>query len=564
MHRQAAKYIVNHSVNISISNRNVSNLLVLAILLCLYGCASTGNPSGGPKDKTPPKILAEKSTDNLQTNFTKQRIELNFDEFINLKSPLQQVVISPPLIYPLQFDHRGKRVRIKFHEEEQLKEDVTYSISFGEAITDFREGNKLENFKFVFSTGDELDSLTFSGSVLDAYTREPAKDILVMLYDTLTRDSIPYQDRPYYFAKTDDEGKFKIENMKSDTFKIFALGDANLNYVYDQDSEIIGFTDSLYIISDSVKSTIQLEVFTGKTTPLLYDINTSENGVVRLEFDQSPEDVNYTVTDTTLQVYPQVKKDSLLLWYENPSDTFFTFYILEDTININTNRLKKPGPLKFVASNANLSSGIMKRDSIKYTYSRPISLVDSSQIQLYFTKDTLQKPLEGWSADVMENDPFSIYFSYSWQEKDTLTLSLDSAAVIDIFGNTIDSSGLTFRIEQAEKRGIILFELNQIQDSIDYFVEIRKSDKIIKTIVLTSENNSVTLPGLKAGQYKATIIEDRNRNRRWDAGNYLENRQSEVVRTVDIEELRENWEVEARVDWEKVLNQKPVSKKKKK
>lgn len=564
MHRQAAKHIVNHSVNISISNKSATTLLALVIMLCLYGCASTGNPSGGPKDKTPPKILDEKSTDNLQTNFAKQRIELNFDEFINLKNPLQQVVISPPLIYPLQFDHRGKRVRIKFHEEEQLKEDVTYSISFGEAITDFREGNKLENFKFVFSTGDELDSLTFSGSVLDAYTREPAKDILVMLYDTLSRDSIPYQDRPYYFAKTDDEGKFKIENMKSDTFKIFALGDANLNYVYDQDSEIIGFTDSLYIISDSVNSTIQLEVFTGKSTPQLYDINTSENGVVRLEFDQSPEDVNYTVTDSALQVYPQVKKDSLLLWYENPSDTFFTFFVLEDTININTNTLKKSGPLKFVESNASLSSGIMKRDSIKYTYSRPLSYVDTSLIKVYYTKDTLQKPLQGWSADLMDNDPYSIYLSYSWEEKDTLTLSLDSAAVIDIFGNTIDSSGLTFKIEQAEKRGIILFELNEIKDSIDYFVEIRKSDKIIKKLVLTSENNTVTMPGLKAGQYKATIIEDLNRNRRWDAGNYLEHRQSEVVRTVDIEELRENWEVEARVDWEKVLNQKPVSKKKKK
>lgn len=536
---------------------------MLALMLVLYSCASTGNPSGGPKDKTPPKIVDEKSTDNLQTNFEKQRIELNFDEFVNLKNPLQQVVISPPLIYPLQFEHRGKRIRIKFHEEEVLKDDVTYSINFGEAIEDFREGNKMENFKFVFGTGDVLDSLTFSGSVLDAYTREPAKDILVMLYDTLTRDSIPYQDRPYYFAKTDDEGKFRIENMKSDTFKIFALGDANLNYIYDQDSEIIGFTDSLYIINDSVNSTVELEVFTGKSTPQLYEINTAENGVVRLEFDQSPEDVTFTVTDTALQIYPQIKNDSLLLWYENPSDTFFTFYILEDTININTNNSKKPGPLQFVEANANIASGIMQRDSVKYTYNRPISIVDTSLIKMYYTKDTLQNLLKGWSADVMKTDPYSIYLSYNWKEKDTLSLSIDSAAVIDIFGNTVDSSGLTFKIEKEEKRGIILFELNEIKDSIEYLVEIRKSDKIVKKLILSTENNTARMTGLKAGKYKATIIEDINKNRKWDAGNYLEHRQSEIVRTVDIEELRENWEVEARVDWKKVLNQKTVSKKKK-
>lgn len=277
-------------------------------MLLLYSCASTGNPSGGSRDKIPPKILDEKSTTNFQTNFTKQQIELNFDEFINLKNPQQQVVVSPPLIYPLQFDHRGKRVRINFHEDEILKDDVTYSISFGDAIEDFRESNKLENLKFVFGTGDILDSLSFTGSVLDSYTREPAKDILVMLYDTLYRDSIPYQDRPYYFAKTDEDGKFRIENMKSDTFRIFALGDANLNYIYDQDTELIGFSDSLYIISDSMRSSIEIEIFTGQTEPSIFDVNKDEFGVVRLEFDQSPVDVSNRASDTIMSLYPQIKK----------------------------------------------------------------------------------------------------------------------------------------------------------------------------------------------------------------------------------------------------------------
>lgn len=533
-------------------------------MLLLYSCASTGNPSGGPKDKNPPKVLEEKSTSNFQTNFAKQLIELNFDEFINLKNPQQQVVVSPPLIYPLQFEHRGKRVRIKFHEDEILKDDVTYSISFGDAIEDFRESNKLENLKFVFSTGDILDSLSFSGSVLDSYTREPAKDILVMLYDTLYRDSIPYQDRPYYFAKTDEEGKFSIENMKSDTFRIFALGDANLNYIYDQDSELIGFSDSLYIISDSVRSSIKMEVFTGKTEPSIFDINKGEYGVIRLEFDQSPVDVSYSVTDTTMSVYPQVKKDSLLLWYDTPNDSLFTFYIQEDTININTNTLKKSkaGPLTNIDVNAKLSSGIMKRDSLKFTFNHPMSTIDTSLIKLYYTNDTLEQALEGWKTGVLDNDPFGIYITYRWNEQDTISVSIDSLALLDIYKNTIDSFGLKFKIEQAEKRGIIQFELIEIKDSIDYVVEFRKSNKLVKKLVMTSENNTAVLPGLKAGEYKATIIEDINKNRRWDAGNYLEHRQSEVIRTVDIEELRENWEVEAKVNWSQVLNQKPTNKKK--
>ena len=218
----------------------------------------------------------------------------------------------------------------------------------------------------MFSTGDELDSLTFSGSVLDAYTREPAKDILVMLYDTLYRDSIPYQDRPYYFAKTDEDGKFKIENMKSDTFKIFALGDANLNYIYDQDSELIGFTDSLYFIDNTNSNSIELEVFAGKPDLKLFDINASEYGVIRLEFDSSPEDINYEATDTNLYIYPQVKSDSLLLWYTNESDSLFTLYVLDDTINVNTNNTYNNRPLKQLSTNGNIASGIMSYDSIKY------------------------------------------------------------------------------------------------------------------------------------------------------------------------------------------------------
>ncbi len=539
--------------------------MIIAIMLSLYSCASTGNPSGGPKDKTPPKILDENSTSNFQTNFTKQQIELNFDEFINLKNPQQQVVISPPLIYPLQFDHRGKRIRIKFHEKEVLKKDVTYSISFGESIEDYRESNKLQNYKFVFGTGDILDSLSFSGSVLNAYSREPVQDILVMLYDTLYRDSIPYQDRPYYFAKTDEDGNFTIENMKSDTFRIFALGDANLNYIYDQDSELIGFTDSLYIIHDSIRSTINMEVFAGSTKPSIYDINKSEYGVVRLEFDQSPLDVSYTLSDTLMDVYPQVKSDSLLLWYNMPTDTMFTFYIQDDTININTNTLKKTkaGPLTNLDANASLSSGIMSNDSLKVTFNHPLSTIDTSLIKLYYTNDTLEKALVNWNANVLANDPFGMSISYRWREKDSITVSIDSAALLDIYENTIDSFGVTFKIEEAEKRGIIQFELLEIKDNLDYVVEIRKGDTVVKKLVLTSDNNTAILPGLKAGKYQAVIIEDANKNRRWDAGNYLEHRQSEIIRTVDIEELRENWEVESSVNWKKVLNQKTKTKPKK-
>lgn len=516
----------------------------------MASCASTGNPTGGPKDETPPELLVENSTKNLQTNFTKQEIELNFDEFINLKNPLQQVVVSPPLIYPLQFKQRGKSIKINFHENETLKDDVTYSVGFGESIEDFREGNKLENFKFVFSTGDVLDSLKFSGRVLDALTREPAEKVLVMLYDTLDRDSIPYLERPYYFATTDEDGYYSIENMKNDTFKVFALGDANLNYIYDQDTELIGFTDSLYIVTDSTSNKADLEVYTANLQPIYYGSNTKQYRVVRMEFDRPPDNVYYTLSDSNLVTYPKTKGDSLLLYYEEPVDSIFSIYLASDTIEVNTNRTytREARKLEIADINANLSQGILKKDSIFITFDSPIEGIDTTQLKLSVASDTLNQGIDGWSVGISK-DSYKVYFRYPWSVDDTLSLTIDSAAIINTFGDVTDSTAFLFRIESNEKRGILQFELDSITEGINYVVELKLKDKKIKTLILNKEKNTAILEGLKPGQYNAVIIEDLNGNGKWDAGNYLQHMQPERIRTMEIEEIRENWEVQSNINW---------------
>lgn len=525
------------------------SILSVCIICVGLSCASTGNPSGGRKDEDPPKLIRSKSTANLQTNFEKQEIELYFDEFVNLKNAAQQVVMSPPLIYPLQFDHKGKRIKISFHENEVLKDDVTYSINFGEAIEDFREGNKLTNFKFVFSTGDKLDSLSIGGKVIDAYTREPVENILVMLYDTLDQDSIPYIHRPYYFARTDEEGRYRIDNMKSDTFRIFALGDANLNYIYDQDTEAIGFLDSLYIVSDSTNVTADLEVYTESQAPKLYETSTDQLGVIRMEFSAPPDEVDYTFSDSTLQVTPQVKNDSLLLWYELPTDSVFMLYILDDTITVNTNRaISMKSPLILQASNASLSSGLTRLDSLILEYPRPVRSIDSCKIVMTLNSDTLNTPILGWSTGLRYDDT-SIYISYPWREGDTLMVSLDSAAVADIQGNQSDSTGLKFRIVDMASRGTLLFEMDSLDAEVDYLVKILLKDKEIYSAVLTRENDNFTIRGLLPGSYRAEIIADLNGNRKWDPGNYLQRKLPEVIRRVDIEEIRADWDVESRVLW---------------
>ena len=55
------------------------------IVLLFVQCAKRGNPTGGPKDETPPVLLRADPELNT-THFNEERIRLYFDEYVNSKS----------------------------------------------------------------------------------------------------------------------------------------------------------------------------------------------------------------------------------------------------------------------------------------------------------------------------------------------------------------------------------------------------------------------------------------------------------------------------------------------
>lgn len=208
--------------------------IVLTVLLA--SCASVTPIPGGPEDTDPPEIVSTKSTPNLQRRFEKQPIRLTFNEWVEVKDIGTQVIVSPPLEFSPDIDLKGKSVYFQFNEEERLRPDATYTINFGESVRDYTEGNPTPNLRFVFSTGDNLDSLSVSGKVEDAFTGEPIPGAMVLLYDQLA-DTIIRAERPFYFARTNEAGQFRIENVKGGQFRAFALIDNNFNYLYDLPGE---------------------------------------------------------------------------------------------------------------------------------------------------------------------------------------------------------------------------------------------------------------------------------------------------------------------------------------
>lgn len=201
---------------------------------------------GGPKDETPPRVV-KSSPDNYSLRFKEKRIEIEFNEFIQLKNINQELVVSPPPEEKPVVRLKNKSVIIDLNGT--LLDSTTYTLNFGQAIVDNNESNLLENYQFVFSTGNYIDSLGISGFILNAFDLKASEEpVTIMLYDVLY-DSVPFKKIPMYIGKSTKKGNFEINNVKNDTFKVFALKDKNYNLIYDLPDEEIAFLDTTIILS---------------------------------------------------------------------------------------------------------------------------------------------------------------------------------------------------------------------------------------------------------------------------------------------------------------------------
>ena len=226
--------------------------LLLLLVIVAYSCASIGNPDGGPYDEDPPKFIG--STPSLRANnYKKQKIELEFDEFIKLEKASEKVIFSPPQMEQPELKVVGKKVAVEYLDT--LKDSMTYTIDFSDAIVDNNEGNPMGNFSFSFSTGANIDSMEVAGTVLQAEDLEPIKGIQVGLHRDLSDTA--FSTKPFdRVSRTDSRGRFSIRGVAPGKYRIYALKDGNQNYLYDSKTEQVAFYDSI-IIPDMMPATRQ-------------------------------------------------------------------------------------------------------------------------------------------------------------------------------------------------------------------------------------------------------------------------------------------------------------------
>lgn len=218
-------------------------IALLLVIIGFYACASTGMPDGGPYDETPPKFVRATPEPNA-TNNKRKKISIEFDEYIKLDKASEKVIISPPQNEAPEVKVSGHRVLVEFFDT--LRENTTYTIDFGDAIVDNNEDNPLGNFAYAFSTGEHIDTMEVSGTVLSADNLEPVKGIQVGLHKNLEDSAfvkLPF-DR---ISRTDSRGHFTIRGVAPGKYRIYALMDGNQNYLFDSKTEAVAFLDSLVV-----------------------------------------------------------------------------------------------------------------------------------------------------------------------------------------------------------------------------------------------------------------------------------------------------------------------------
>ncbi len=528
-------------------------LIIWAALtvVLINSCAQPGMLTGGKEDTEGPKVVESESSPNYQVNFQARGFELVFDEYVELKSVFKQVLISPPMLNFPEIKQRGKKVTVKFNELEEIKENATYTFNFGEAIQDYRAGNKLLNYSYVFSTGPYIDSLSVKGTVVDFITKDGADEKVVLLYDNLS-DSAVYKERPFYFAKTDKSGFFQLNNLKSDTFQIFVLDDQNLNYYLDGDTEAIAFMDSTFVLTDSFNRQFNIELAPVKPKQQLESDELVRFGHIAMKFSKNAERTKWSLLDSMDYSFVQ-QKDSLLIWFTESPDSLIQIATLGDTIDfrVKDRSIDSIAFKPYIGSqNATNNTAILKNQALEITFNTPIIDVDKSKIYL---ADTTQNMLS-LSASLDKIDPRKTKIKFQLQADTIYEVILLPGAVNNIFGISNDTITTSLKSSSKEKFGALYPKFINLDSSKQYIIQLKQGERILERHeVYDQKQYTISVDILKPGQYSVEILEDRNRNGEWDSADYSTKTYPENIATVLLPELKANWEDNSEFDVQKIL-----------
>ncbi|WMN12297.1 Ig-like domain-containing domain [Marivirga salinae] len=417
-------------------------LSLLFILIIVYACATVQSPTGGEKDEKAP-ILYESNPKDQSINFKGKEIKLYFNEWMKLEQLNQELIITPR--EDIKFESTLKKQELIIKLNEPLKDSTTYTFNFRKALKDITEGNLWESPIIAFSTGSYLDSLTVEGNVTQLMNQEPANSFVVGLYDAKADTANLRQGKPVYFTTTNEEGTFKMQNLKAGNYLLYAFEDKNDNLINNSESEAFGFHPDTLNLYDSLPSlsistyqrnedTLKLK----KYSPVGKDFIIQYNKGIANYFITNPQDSSQHIyaNDVEDSKYIKIYKENFPeLGYETDSIKLF----MEVKDSINHSRLDT---IYFMTRESRITNDDIKitntpngkiltgPQEFKYTFSKPVKDINYDSIQLRI--DTI--PIKKFTKE-------EISFSFNRKEinLNTILNQTDINEIIDSLKSISDS-----------------------------------------------------------------------------------------------------------------------------
>jgi uncharacterized protein (DUF2141 family) len=509
----------------------------------MASCAKRGSITGGLKDTLAPELKIS-FPKNFSTDFKGNEIKLTFDEYIKLKDLNKQLIISPPMKYePLITPTTvSKFINIKILDT--LQPNTTYSFNFGQSITDNNEGNPYNQFKYIFSTGAHIDSLTLGGTVKDAYNKEVESFVSVMLYDVNEsfKDSVVYNDSPRYITNTLDSLKtFKLENLKAGKYLLVAMKDYGSNNKFNPAKDKIGFNKQFVTIPNDTIYDLKLfkEVLPFK---VYKPIQASGNRLI-LPYQGKTNDVKITLKNGE-SILPSIitkfsKKDSLQVWYKPLKVDSLALAFAQDKYKGNFTFKIKDQKKDSVNISAVQASILNFRERFTLESATPLTKFDNSKIKL-INKDSVSVDFK------TEYDDFNqrLFFDFKREPSEKYTFTIMPGALTDYLEQSNDTLTYTLNTRSLGDYGNISVNLKNIK-RFPVIVELSNEKGDVLATEYSESNTKVEFNLVEPAQFWLRAIYDDNKNKEWDSGNYLEKRQAEeVIYFSTAVDVRANWDVE--------------------
>ncbi len=607
-------------------------IVLRTVVLLLFGgaffsrCANIMTPEGGPKDTIPP-VIVKLEPDNFATNFKEKKIYIEFNEFVQIKDQNKELFTSPAMKKLPLLTTRGKGIVITIRDT--LKENTTYAIDLGSAIRDNNEGNPINAMRYVFSTGDKVDSMMCSGYTADSYKADSVSRTFIWFYiaDSLPStpgyDSTIFNRKPDVIARAQNNGIFIAQNLKPVNYRIYAIGDKNDNQLYEPGTDMVGLLDTVYnpatmpefaIWFDSLRMypsaepQLYFRMFTDKAfvnqrlvdakrpeqkKALLY-FNSDYPKIDSLEFDNIPSD--------KILIDPQTNgRDTVALWFNVPAEQLpdtikgsIVYYRHDSLRQLSKTReplklawklvetkeqekereriekekekakaegkeYKDPNAKNLFKLNISAGKEVNPEKGFDITFGTPAVKFDSTAIQLSIVaEDKTTTPVKmSFVRDTLNMCRWMV--NAPWKEKTNYRLYLPKEIVTDVMGYQNDSTVMEFATYDPEKFATVSLNVHGGNENSRYILLLTDASGKTLQELKDVKRGKYRFNYVSPGDIRLRIIEDKNGNGKWDAGDVIAGLQPERAeayfndRKEDLFTTKMNWDFEINIDMDKVF-----------